>query len=267
MLTQWNNTDIQYLCDNFETSSYKLMSDNLGRSLDAVKCKCHKLGLSKPNKYQYNATFFSQIDSEDKAYWLGFIYADGYIIYNKIRRSYELGIQLHEKDYGHLKKFNNAIEGNFQVTLLKKVTFGKERALCCIRVYSKNMLEDLQRHGITQNKSMTIQFPSSIPQHLLSHFIRGYFDGDGYLGFDEHRKLVRSKFTCGSRIFLEELQSVLTGLGVKTYLLQYNNSFDLGVTNIASHKILLDYMYKNCNIYLQRKYSKYLAYQQYLLPR
>lgn len=84
----------------------------LKRTTSAVKIKARKLGLSKyPYTCDYN--YFDKIDSEEKAYWLGFIFADGYISVNENSNSGCVGIDLCLSDIDHLKKFNKSINGNY----------------------------------------------------------------------------------------------------------------------------------------------------------
>ena len=103
MSKQWNKEEIKFLKDNYKDMSYKEIAIKLNRTENAIKVKTNKLGLIK-SKYIYNKDYFKVIDSEEKAYWLGFIYADGYVCANDTGS--ELGIELQVGDIEHLKKFN-----------------------------------------------------------------------------------------------------------------------------------------------------------------
>nr|DAG90196.1 MAG TPA: endonuclease [Crassvirales sp.] len=57
------------------------------------------------SKSEFNRDFFSVIDTEEKAYWLGFLYADGFISAS----GNTVGLSISLKDIDHLKKYNNAL--------------------------------------------------------------------------------------------------------------------------------------------------------------
>lgn len=115
--------------------------------------------------------FFKKIDSEEKAYWLGFIAADG-----NIRKDFlQCSIELKAFDRGHLEKFAKCFDNYYEVKLLDR---GYPSAK--ITISSKQCCLDLLQYGITPNKSSTLKVNVElIPEEFLHHYIRGYFDGDG----------------------------------------------------------------------------------------
>ena len=108
--TRWTNEEIEFLKNNYQDKSYKEIGEYLGRKEQAIRSKLHYLGLKK-DIHHCNYDYFEIIDTEDKAYWLGFIYADGNI--NKAKNT--LTINLQGKDNGHLAKLNKCIGGNYSV--------------------------------------------------------------------------------------------------------------------------------------------------------
>ena len=107
-------------------------------------------------KHNLNKEYFKNIDTEEKAYWLGFIYADGYII--KSEKNYELGIELNYKDVEHLNKFNSIFNNYYKVTKRIKSynsvdilnghePTNKKSEMCLIRVYSKSIYEGLNKNA------------------------------------------------------------------------------------------------------------------------
>lgn len=118
-------------------------------------------------KFKCNEHFFDSIDSESKAYWLGFISADGYI---RPAPKRILGITLSDKDEHHIQLLKNALGSDHTIT--------KYGGTARLHIYSDFLTSALAVHGVIQNKTFTMEFPS-IPQHIIRHFIRGYFDGDG----------------------------------------------------------------------------------------
>ncbi len=163
-------------------------------------------GIHEPreiNVYSINHEFFDEINSSDKAYWLGFIFADAYI---KKRPSGAKVIRfnLSAKDVHQLEKFRVAInyEGPIfsSVKTMKKT--GKKHKLVHLSLTNAHMYESLVRHGVLDYKNRGVQ-TFQFQMELTQHFLRGLFDGDGMVyihkpssqigvGFcDEHKTNVK----------------------------------------------------------------------------
>jgi hypothetical protein len=123
-------------------------------------------------KYKFNEDFFETIDSEHKAYFLGFIYADGSLVNNSISYRYKLNLKLHKKDNHILEEFIKCIDGDMNIW------YNKKRNMCEISLSGKKIVNDLMNKGVLPNKTFTVQYPV-IDESLERHFLRGYFDGDG----------------------------------------------------------------------------------------
>lgn len=273
---QWTDEDLEFLKANYLDMTHKEMANYLGKTKCAVDLKLSRLGLKK-EKYTYDKSFFEHIDTEDKAYWLGFIYADGYV--RKACYCNELGIELQWRDHKHLRNFNKAINGNVQVTKRERKNPFKKDAIistCQIRLYSKAIVDSLVRYKLHNGKSYDITFPNDIPQSLLRDFIRGFFDGDGCISFDSNkRKTISLDFCCASRGFLESLRSELYKSGIHSYIIHekaysdfdlknateingvfYKNTYRLYIKGIANTLRMIEYLYgHNPNTYLHRKYK------------
>jgi intein-encoded DNA endonuclease-like protein len=122
-------------------------------------------GFNKLNQCDY----FSKIDTEEKAYWLGFIYADGYLAKNENRLALVVSI----KDKEHLKKFAD-IFGK-QLIEIKKLDKKSKKSYeqCGVFLYSERIYNDLKSFLNSEN------IFDMIPKELHRHFVRGFFDGDG----------------------------------------------------------------------------------------
>lgn len=127
-------------------------------------------------KYTLNEDFFDKIDTEEKAYWLGFIAADGcvYCAKNVCKR---LIIALNRGDRGHLQKFLDAIESNHPI--VDKIGY-KNTQESWITICSAKMFRDLNNVGITPAKSQTA-IAWNGPSDLMQHYWRGVMDGDGFI--------------------------------------------------------------------------------------
>ena len=235
------------------------MSEILKRTKSSVQLKISKLGLKRPDKYFYDKDFFENINTEEKAYWLGFIYADGYVYYSEEKRNYELGIELQIGDINHLRKFNKSINGNLEVKITEKYDKRYEKTYrhCTIRLHDKKLVEDLNKNGVVQNKSYIIKFPN-LRNDLIVPFIRGFFDGDGCLQLNKQRQCHRFDFACASIDFVNKLRDILyNNYNINSYITQDKNIYRLNIRGLTNAYLFGKLLYDNSTIYLDRKYNKF----------
>lgn len=262
----WSQKEIQYLKDNFQSQSKREIASYLNRTPNSIQIKANKLGLKKDEKYIYNVDFFECINTEEKAYWLGFIMADGYI--NQRGTSAELGIELAIKDIEHLKKFNKSINGNIEVTIRNRPDhYIKDRLIkgsktCSIRLYRTKIVEDLKKQGITNDKTYNLVFPS-FDKELTRHLIRGYFDGDGSICLNKSKRVHQFNFTSASLSFLEALRSWLYDeYKINSYISishrdETTPTYQLHIKGMTNAYEFGQFLYRNSTIYLDRKRDKY----------
>lgn len=153
--------------------------------------------------FPINRHFFEIIDSEVKAYWLGFFAADGYIAENDTM----VGMQIQERDRAHLMAFRAAIESEHVVLEGRTSTNPFVR----LQFRCREMIADLERFWITPRKSFTVRWPC-LEHHLLRHYLRGYFDGDGTASAVHYpgRRGFHMRFmVIGTEVFLQECQAYL----------------------------------------------------------
>lgn len=230
-----------------------------------------KLGITRPNGTQakINHDYFENIDSEHKAYWLGFIYADGSItkkVYEKGSYTYRLRMELMFEDKYILEQMALDLESDLKPKEYYNDTshfegYNKPKHTAYIMFSSKKMGEDLVKLGVVPNKTLILKSLPSIPDNLMKHFIRGYFDGDGsvYLTKDN---TIKTAFY-GTHDFINSIQDFLIkelNLTKKkiTDQKEANVSF-VGMAKQESEK-LYHYMYDEATIFLNRKYEKYNKY-------
>lgn len=253
---EWTQEEIKYAVDNVREKSWTEIGEELGRTPKAVMVKMSKLGYKqKEPKYDFDHHYFENIDTEEKAYWLGFIYADGWI-----SEPYAFGIELKASDADHLKKFNKSINGNLNINFRERIlkNYEKVHLMSNIRLYSRTFVLCLMSQGVTQVKSKTMLFPR-IDGSLIRHFVRGYFDGDGNLRIDKRSNQLRCKFTSGSESFLEDLCSILAILKIESKIQYSNNTPELNIYGRNNTKRFLEYIYDGATIYLERKYKLYFT--------
>lgn len=215
-------------------------------------------------KYNYNENYFEKIDTEEKAYWLGFIAADGSIVNN----GSALEISLKQSDRNHLIKFANAIGETDRMVKDRnqKCSNGKYYPTSRISVCSSIMTNHLAKHGIVQNKGFNLVFPDFLKEELLRHYLRGYFDGDGSISTNGKNRNGSPKYALNliaTESFLEDFMTWLNHLGISKVKLQNKNKMKVwNKVGINQIRIILSYLYDNCTIYLDRKYN----YARELLP-
>lgn len=212
-------------------------------------------------KYNINQTFFDDIVSEDRAYFLGLLYADGS---NDCKNNRVL-LKLQEQDKPHLEKLSSLIYENRplrQTQVLYKYK-GKEilKKSFCIVIDSKHISNRLSDLGCGQDKSFKIRFPDYLNPELCRHFIRGYFDGDGCVSYgDKYRKVS----FCGNFEFLSSLKNyLLKEIKVKGYLSKLNknsNVYQLQYATFDSFLKLKNYFYEASSLYLERKFNKFINF-------
>jgi len=221
-----------------------------------------KRGLTRSNKinsrrYDVDHNFFNKIDNEHKAYWLGFIYADGYVS-KKTKTEKKLGISLSTKDINHLETFKKHINATYPINIYKSKSFGGvEIEYCRLLMSSDQLFDDLVAKGAFEKKTLILKFPdeSILPKELQNHFIRGYFDGDG--SFKKNNNFYAFNL-CGTKEFLLKCQEILgkqTKLEKRRKDNKNNYSFSIGGRKQA--KKAGDYLYQNATVYLERKYIRY----------
>lgn len=161
--------------------SYSSLPKILNSDRYAIDCFMSEKGLKRRKSVideSTNHSLFSNIDGEKKAYLLGFYLADGSL------QGEHINISISEEDSEIINMFKSAICKYNKVTIIKpclnKKTGYVSKPMVSITFRSKQISEDLNRYGIGENKTYESDTNLSfIPNDLMIHFIRGYFDGDG----------------------------------------------------------------------------------------
>lgn len=216
-------------------------------------------------KFTINQNYFEKIDTEDKAYFLGLLYADG-TISGGLRR-YTIDISLQESDFLILEKFRDCLCSNKPLTKRIK-NKPNHKNMIRLTITNKKLHKDIINLGCVPKKSLILKFPTEnqVPNHLLRHFIRGYFDGDGSIYRNKQKNVSIDIYS--SLVFNSEVQNVVAK-ELKIYNIKLfprksshnsGGSFRLHGTNA---KCFLDWIYKDAIVYLQRKYNRYVEYYKY----
>lgn len=249
--------------------SLGFLAKKYGISTNSVKncLKVHNVEFDssrvRSRNIEFNINKFEKIDSEEKAYWLGFMYADGYVCDKK----YTIELQLQEKDYDHVVKFANFLELDTSAIRRKTNSVGDKKFISYrVSVRSKKMFNDLVNLGCIPRKSLIIKYPKNLGKRYMKHFIRGVFDGDGTISHtQDHRGFMRTSVSfLGTKDLLDGIANFLHLRGKdiplkepifyeksNVYCIRFGGSF------IAER--IYKAFYKNSSIYLDRKRDKFFA--------
>jgi len=206
-----------------------------------------------PSPYKINENYFDNIDTQNKAYILGMLYADGCNTKgNKVKLS------LQDTDKEILEKIKNELQTDKPLGFYKRSDKNpNHHDIYELVIYNKHISEQLSKLGCVPNKSLILKFPTNIKKELMPHFIRGYFDGDGHITNSRG-------YQCNivsSMDFCVGLNAFLTELNIHNKLVEVptnNLSGRICIYNKKDSKKFLDYIYNNAELYMQRKYNIYI---------
>jgi hypothetical protein len=206
-------------------------------------------------KYPLYEDMFDSIDTEEKAYWLGFIYADGCV--NK--QGTELSIELGGIDTPHLEKFRDFISpGKPIYTPLRTRSWnGTEKTTrkAIINLWGRKLSLSLRNVGISKERQEPEKLFIAIPDSLFHHCLRGYFDGDGSAGTHTRRIALVGEHRLLKWIETKLDEFVHIGTGRSIYYPKNKKrtvgSLHFNGSNIA--RVVGKFMYRDATIFMERK--------------
>ena len=219
--------------------------------------------IKKKTTYQVNTLFFRSIDTEEKAYWLGFLYADGYNSGTYIQ------IAIISTDDNHLRKFRKSLQSTHPIRYYDVDNTAR------ITISDKQLSQDLKIIGCVPRKTYVGRMPKKthLPDKWLRAFIRGYFDGDGnisklikqdpIMARGLTRKIKKVSITTKTKEMAQDLVKAIEIMCGIHFLTYWDNELDRyeiyaeGEINVCT---FLNAIYREAHIYLDRKYKQYLEY-------
>lgn len=211
-------------------------------------------------KYTRNENVFEKIDCEEKAYWLGFFSADGWVSDDD-----RMCLKLSIKDLGHLEKYKsfmgyNGTTEHYISKLGKNIRKnGKKKfyRTVCVRIQSKKLCKDLANNGVFPRKSLFLEFSKTIPTELIFHYIRGYIDGDGCWSNDNKKYSTTNLTICGTELFLENVGEILyKTTGIKGRIYKPSKIHTLVYSGNEHIRKISNLIYNNSTLFLERKRNK-----------
>ena len=211
--------------------------------------------------YYHNFDFFQNIDTEEKAYWLGFMFADGYIVnYDGKYGEDKFGITLSTSDIDTLEKFKKSISATNPITDVSS----NGRVLSRILLSSQKTVDDLISHGCVKQKSLILQPPIGVPQELIHHFIRGFFDGDGSIyynksAFERHKTWNAPSYSINITSTKEMIEWIIDTVGFGNIYNEKRREKTWYYQQSGNNKVkaFCDFIYKDATIFMERKYKLY----------
>jgi hypothetical protein len=241
------------------------LTKKYGYKSEMVKNRAKKLGVILQEnyiKYKVNDNFFS-IWSNNMAYILGFIMADGCLPYRAGKPSSSLDFGLAKLDKKILENINIMMESNFPIYTYDNMKSGHSRSSLYIR--NKKIVSDLNGLGIMARKTFLLKWIDCCPSEFHSHLCRGYFDGDGSI-FIHTNKKPSGKIIKKPAILICGTMSVLEGIldSCKIYgkIYKHKPIFILRFYNKKAIEFC-EWIYKDSIEInrLSRKYDRYVEYK------
>lgn len=203
-------------------------------------------------KDKIDHNYFDVINTEHKAYWLGFLYADGY----NNEKSYQIELTLKQEDAYMLEKLNNDIKSTYLIKKRIVTLDGKQFPCSRLTLYSKRISKMLASKGCFQNKSLSLKFPdfTVVPKNLINHFMRGYFDGDGSISGPKFMLV-------GTENFIERYAEILfenTTITHRFYTSYTGKALQWGHASKRDLIKIYNFLYKDATISIDRKKERFL---------
>lgn len=237
---------------------YHHTRSNLSKWLETIGIKTTKGNHYR--KYFHQEDFFETIDTEEKAYWLGFMFADGYIINNENKYGEDqFGLSVAADSADVIEKFKISLKATNPI---RYDTSGKKlgkQVLHKLVLTSQKTVNDLIDKGCYKNKTLILEPPKHIPNDLIRHFLRGFFDGDGSLTRHQRKNSTHIQFTVDfttTKPVAEWIKSIL-GYGAvsKEQRREYTWYWKLSGNQQVIH--FYHYLYDDATIWMDRKYNKF----------
>lgn len=207
-----------------------------------------------------NENFFEEIDSEIKAYLLGYFAADG-----TVSKTNYISVVATIEDRCAVDLMKEFISPNSNL-YYRHVTKGaiNRKPQISLHITSSKLKEDLAKYKIINNKTKNGFSMELVPEELQHHYIRGYFDGDGsiYYGVSQNRNKVCVNFTNATREIFDEFILYFNKRNIdfkfETKIsVKKNIYYVIAIYNKKDIKSFSEIIYKDANYFFQRKYDKF----------
>lgn len=242
---------LQRLCDRHDDAQ---LAKRFGCKEQTIRSHRHASGIYRSRarrRYALDEKFFERVDTEQKAYVLGFLAADGTI--PSAGRSVVLMLQA--RDVHILRDIRMAMGSDARIMERKIDPRWPNRGpYKFIYFGSQKLVADLMSLGITPRKSHTLRYPI-LPKRLERHFIRGLLDGDGSIKEQSFCFLGTEHLIDGMRA------AIFAHTGLLLVKAHAENKL-WALRGGKKTKVVLNWLYENASIYLKRKHRSFVDYWQ-----
>ena len=214
----------------------------------------------KVNKF-LKEDFFETINSEEKAYWLGFLFTDGSVVPKKGTNSMTIRLDVQLRDKEVIENFKKAVNSEGKLTYSKHKKNGRESESVLTTITSKKMADDLAQYGVIPNKTYnTKHLPSNIPKEYWKDFLRGCIDGDGSIYINHNGEYTTPViYFCSyhqscCEDFLRMIKEICPITGHNN-VLKEKGTYRITFKKKEDVQQLATVLYKDSNISLTRKYD------------
>ena len=246
--------------DNYISSAkvYELLKENgetKSFSIDKINSIIDFQNKDNYRKYYFDEHMFDVINTPDKAYCVGLFMADGC---NQMDNGC-FSIELQARDVDILKKITQMFQSDYPLYFRDSSKYEyMAQDTYKIRWHSKYFCEKLNDLGIVPNKSLILEFPTWLDRYLIPYLIKGYIDGDGWINTNQIGFMSTQNFCIG-------VQQYLNSIGITSYIMDMkrhykNETKELIISNRNNIWSLARIMFSHGNLYINRKYQKYIDY-------
>lgn len=224
-------------------------------------------------KHSIESTYFDKIDTFYKAYFLGWLAADGCISLTRdsvqgradaYSRVGKIAISIQQRDGYIIEKLKEELRFSGEIRVVDRGP-GRQKQ-CRLAFGDQHMAQTLYRYGLTPNKSASLIFPD-IPTEWIPAFILGYFEGDGCVTLGRYTNrgytYLRQRFEFIASVpFADRLHAILTEKGIKVYKFpERRKRFPLSYVKGASKEAVIAFyrfLYTDAPFFLNRKRDRFL---------
>lgn len=205
-------------------------------------------------KYELDDTFFDVIDTEEKAYWLGFFLADASVSNN----SNTISIGLSIRDYDHLHRLKKSLKITRPI---REFISSNGYKSCIISFYSQNIKEKLISYNVIPNKKKYGKHPFLLLNNdLIKHYVRGFFDGDGCVSESIRKETGTKRYAieiASCKEMLTFIKNFLANNNIEVSdIREHMSIYEIRTSNNLEIIKFFNLIYKDANIYLPRKYER-----------
>lgn len=211
-------------------------------------------------KYFHDEDFFENIDTEEKAYWLGFMFADGYIVNNENKYGQDqFGISVAEDSADVIEKFKKSIKATNPIRYDTSQNTNGKQTLHKLVLCSQKTVDDLIDKGCVKQKTLILEPPKHIPDNLIRHFLRGFFDGDGALCRSQKKNSTYIGFTVDFTTTEAVAKWILKVIGMGTVSKEQRREYTWYWKLSGNQQVIkfYHYLYDDATIWMDRKYNKF----------